>query len=121
MNKIDIESLFDKWNTALQTGLAKKVTQLYAKDAILIPTISARTRRSHNEIEDYFILFQKNKPKGEINESYVRHLGKIAIHSGSYTFTFDDNSKTQARYTFVYRQDGNDWKIIEHHSSRFPE
>ena len=121
MTKIDIESLFDKWNAALQTGLAKKVTQLYAEDAILIPTISARTRRSHKEIEDYFTLFQKNKPKGEINESYVRHLGKIAIHSGSYTFTFDDNSKTQARYTFVYRQNGNDWKIIEHHSSRFPE
>jgi len=121
MNKLEIESLFDQWNSALQTGKAEEVTKLYEKDAILLPTISPRPRRNHQEIEEYFIQFQATKPKGEINESHIRQLGKIAINSGIYTFTFNDNSKVQARYTFVYQWNGEDWKIIEHHSSSMPE
>ena len=121
MNKTDALSLFDQWNHAVQTGDPKKVTQLYEKDAILLPTISNQVRHNHKEIENYFIQFQENAPSGEINESNFRNLGNISIHSGLYTFTFKDHSKIQARYTFVYKWNGQDWKIIEHHSSQMPE
>lgn len=120
MNKIEIESLFERWNSALQSGSAKKVTDLYDKDATFLPTMSAKSCRNPQEIEDYFIQFQANNPKGEINESNIRSLGNIAINSGIYTFTFKGNSKVQARYTFVYQWSGQDWKIIEHHSSLLP-
>jgi uncharacterized protein (TIGR02246 family) len=120
MNTIEIKSLFDKWNSTLQTGTAKEVTNLYQEDAILLPTISSQTRRNHQEIEEYFIQFLAKKPKGEINQSNIRHLGKIAINSGTYTFTFGDGSKIEARYTFVYQWNDEEWKIIEHHSSVMP-
>jgi uncharacterized protein (TIGR02246 family) len=121
MNKAEIASLFETWNSAIQTGDPKKVTDLYRSDAILLPTISNKVRHNHQEIEDYFVQFQENNPKGEINESNIRNLGTTTIHSGIYTFTFKDDSKVKARFTFVYQWNGQDWKIIEHHSSQMPE
>jgi uncharacterized protein (TIGR02246 family) len=121
MNRTEIASLFEIWNSAIQTGDPKKVTDLYRSDAILLPTISNKVRHNHQEIEDYFVQFQENNPKGEINESNIRNLGTTTIHSGIYTFTFKDDSKVKARFTFVYQWNGQDWKIIEHHSSQMPE
>jgi hypothetical protein len=51
----------------------------------------------------------------------VRVFGQIAINSGIYTFSFNDGASVQARYTFVYRWNGERWMIIEHHSSQMPE
>ncbi|MAH39782.1 MAG: DUF4440 domain-containing protein [Puniceicoccaceae bacterium] len=121
MNNHDIISLFDTWNKALKTGNPKQVTALYAKDAILLPTVSNQVRHNHEEIEDYFVHFLAKMPKGILNESNVRIAGDIAINSGIYTFTFTDGSSVQARFTFVYAQNGTHWEIIEHHSSRMPE
>lgn len=121
MNNDDILSLFDDWNNAIQTGDPKIVTDLYENDAILLPTISNQVRHNHEEIENYFVLFLQSEPKGEIDESNVRLIGELAINSGIYSFTFKDGSTVQARYSFVYRNNGQNWKIIEHHSSRMPE
>ena len=121
MDQEQISSLFDKWNSALQTREPSNVVALYAEDAILLPTVSNQVRHNHAEIEDYFVNFLAKGPKGEINESNVRIWGEIAINSGVYTFSFDDGSQVQARYTFVYRNSGDSWKIVEHHSSQMPE
>lgn len=121
MKNAEIASLFDTWNSALQTGEPKTVTQLYAVDAILLPTVSNKVRHNHEEIEDYFVTFLDKEPKGEINESNIRDLGDIAIHSGIYTFTVKGGGKVQARFTYVYKKIDNEWKIIEHHSSQMPE
>lgn len=121
MNKNDIAALFDTWNMALKTGDPKQVAALYAKDGILLPTVSNQVRHNHEEIEDYFVHFLAKTPEGIINESNVRTAGDIAINSGIYTFTFADGSSVQARFTFVYAQNEGRWEIIEHHSSRMPE
>lgn len=121
MNNHDIIALFDTWNTALKTGDPKQVTALYAKDAILLPTVSNQVRHNHEEIEDYFVHFLAKMPEGILNESNVRIAGDIAINSGIYTFTFADGSSVQARFTYVYAHNGTHWEIIEHHSSRMPE
>ena len=57
----------------------------------------------------------------ELYEPNVRTFGDIAINSGVYTFTFKDGSSVQARFSYVYRWNGQDWRIIEHHSSAMPE
>lgn len=120
--KIDnILSLFDTWNSAVQTGDPKTVVALYETNAILLPTISNQVRHNHAEIEDYFVMFLGRGPKGKIDESNVRIFGDLAINSGVYTFTFNDGAVVQARFTYVYRWNGQDWKIIEHHSSAMPE
>ena len=116
-----IAALFEEWNTALQTGEPKNVTALYESNAILLPTISNQVRHNHKEIEDYFIHFLAKGPKGVINESNIRTFGNIAINSGIYTFTFSDGNSVQARFTYVYRWNGQRWLIVEHHSSALPE
>ena len=121
MNNNEIESLFDDWNSALQTGDAKKVVALYETDAILLPTVSNQVRHNHAEIEDYFVNFLSKEPQGVIDESNVRIFDNLAINSGVYTFTFKGDVKVQARFTYVYREGVDGWKIIEHHSSAMPE
>ena len=121
MDKGDIKGLFDEWNNALQTGEPKKVAALYASDAILLPTVSNKVRHNHDEIEDYFVHFLAKVPQGIIDESNVRIFDDLSINSGVYTFTFNDGAKVQARFTFVYRWNGQRWLIIEHHSSAMPE
>ena len=116
-----IAALFEEWNTALQTGEPKNVTALYESNAILLPTISNQVRHNHEEIEDYFIHFLAKGPKGVINESNIRTFGNIAINSGIYTFTFSDGNSVQARFSYVYRWNGQRWLIVEHHSSALPE
>ena len=121
MYNTNIAVLFDRWNEALQTGEPKQVAALYEYNAILLPTVSNQVRHNHEEIEDYFVHFLAKKPMGKIDESNVRTYGELAIHSGVYTFTFSGDVKVQGRFTFVYRWNGLDWKIIEHHSSQMPE
>ncbi len=120
----EIAQLFNVWNDALQTGDAKKVTELYAKDATLLPTLSKEVRQTHDAIESYFETFLKLKPKGAIIHQNVSLYDPIAINSGVYTFETSVNGERRhmiGRFTFVYRKDGDDWKIIEHHSSMMPD
>ena len=121
MSDSHIAALFEEWNTAIQTGEPRNVTALYESNAILLPTISNQVRHNHEEIEDYFIHFLAKGPKGVINESNIRTFGNIAINSGIYTFTFSDGNSVQARFTYVYRWNGQRWLIVEHHSSALPE
>lgn len=121
MNTNDIISLFEAWNNALQTGEPKNVAALYESNAILLPTVSNKVRHNHEEIEDYFVHFLAKGPVGKIDESNVRTFGDVAINSGVYTFTFKDGASVQARFTYVYRWNGQQWKIVEHHSSAMPE
>ena len=119
--KEKILSLFETWNNALKTLDPDLVTSLYDENAILLPTISNKIRHNHDEIKDYFIHFLTKEPRGEINESNIRIFGDMAINSGIYTFSFNDGSSVQARFTFVYKMIEDGWKIIEHHSSMMPE
>lgn len=121
MRNSEIPALFEAWNSALQTGDPKQVVALYESNAILLPTISNQVRHNPEELEDYFVAFLDRGPSGVIDEANVRVFGDVAINSGVYTFTFKDGAKVQARFTFVYRWNGQVWKIVEHHSSAMPE
>ena len=101
--------------------ILKKVAALYESDGVLLPTMSNKVRHNHEEIEDYFVHFLAKGPVGKINESNVRIFKETAINSGIYTFTFKDGVSVQARFTFVYRWNGQRWMIVEHHSSQMPE
>jgi uncharacterized protein (TIGR02246 family) len=119
-----VVDLFNKWNAAIQSGKTDEVLRLYAKDAILLPTVSNKVRHNHAEIKDYFDHFVEAKPVGKINEQNIRTFDDLAINSGTYTFTLTKDGKrveVPARFTFVYQKQGKDWLIIEHHSSAMPE
>ena len=124
VSKEKIGSLFTLWNSSLQTGDPDKVARTYADDAVLLPTMSKKIRRGHEEIEDYFKNFLKLGPRGKIEEESIRVYGDIAINSGLYTFCIVKDgipSHVKARYTFIYRKLGDKWQIVEHHSSFLPE
>ena len=121
MSQNDITALFDQWNAAIQTGDPKTVAALYESNGILLPTLSNKVRHNHEEIEDYFVRFLANGPVGKIDEGNIRTFGEIAINSGIYTFSFKDGTSVSARFTFVYRWNGQRWMIVEHHSSAMPE
>lgn len=121
VDQAEIEGLFDKWNSALQTGEAKKVADTYLSDAVLLPTVSNKVRLTEAERIDYFEHFMEKKPVGTIDSRTIRIGCNKAIDTGTYTFTFADKSSVSARYTFTYAFDGSDWKISTHHSSAMPE
>ncbi len=123
-DKKEITSLFDKWNASLQTGNPEAVTNLYSEDAVLLPTVSNKVRADHAAIADYFQHFLELHPKGTLNEIHLACFGDIAINEGIYTFDIIQDgkpAKVQARYTFVYHRDDDEWKIVSHHSSKMPE
>jgi uncharacterized protein (TIGR02246 family) len=123
---IEIAGLFDRWNNALQTGNAQTVTDLYAPNAVLQPTVSNQIRITPAQIKDYFEHFLLIKPVGKIDQREIRQLGDhAAMDSGVYTFTLTKKDgkteQVQARYTFVYEKIAGEWKILNHHSSAMPE
>lgn len=117
----DIAALFDRWNASLQTGDARAVARLYAQDAVLLPTVSNQPRLDQAGRIDYFEHFLLKKPVGKINTSTIRIGCNKAIDTGTYTFTFADNTVVDARYTFTYVWSGGRWLISSHHSSAMPE
>jgi uncharacterized protein (TIGR02246 family) len=126
--KVQVLGLFDQWNAALQTGDPKKVADLYAKDAVLLPTVSNQVRTDRAAIVDYFEHFLQNKPKGTKIQSVVNVLDRdTVIDTGVYEFTLTDRetgekSTVKARYTYAYeKQPDGTWLIVNHHSSKMPQ
>lgn len=122
-----VTTLFDGWNAALQTGDAEKVADLYAKDAVLLPTVSNKVRTDRAGIVDYFEHFLANKPAGKKIQSHVNVLdSNSAIDTGVYEFTLTDHDTgekrvVEARYTYEYEKRDGKWLIVNHHSSAMPE
>merc|ERR1712241_332544 len=117
----EVKNLFSVWNDALVTGDPDKVAKLYAKDAVLLPTVSDTPRTNYELIKDYFVTFCAKKPKGEILESYPKVGHNWAKDVGIYEFTMGDGSKVKARYSYLYTYEDGQWKILHHHSSMMPE
>ena len=120
-----IAVLFDEWNAALATGNPEKVADLYAPDAVLLPTLSPQIRTTRAGIVDYFTHFLPSKPQAVITQEIITVLDRNdAINTGLYTFTLTQDGVLQqvhARYTFVYQRTNGAWLIVNHHSSLVPE
>jgi uncharacterized protein (TIGR02246 family) len=122
VNEEQVIALFGDWNDALATGNPDVVTNMYAEDAVLLPTVSNQVRHNHAEIRDYFVAFLAKQPQGVITESNARVLSDtLATNAGVYVFTFGDGSTVSARFNYTYELRGDEWKIIQHHSSAMPE
>jgi uncharacterized protein (TIGR02246 family) len=122
-----IAALFDGWNAALRTGDPEKVADRYAKDAVLLPTLSNKVRTDRAGIVDYMEHFLQNKPVGKKVETHIDVLDdNSALDAGVYRFTLTDHETgkkrvVEARYTYEYEKRGGKWLIVNHHSSAMPE
>ena len=118
----EVKGLFYLWNDALATLDSDKVARRYAKQAVLLPTVSDKPRTDYTTIKDYFDTFLLKKPQGEIVESFAICGDGWCKDVGIYEFTMGaDGSKVKARYSFVYVFEDGEWKISHHHSSAMPE
>lgn len=78
---------------------------------------------------DYFVNFLQKKPEGALDECHVRLMGRDALGlpnaasiQGIYTFLMKaTGDKVQARYSYIYVREGDEWLIKVHHSSAMPE
>ena len=121
-SKKEITSLFDRWNKSLKSGDPDQVVKNYAKNSILLATLSNKPRLTVAEKRSYFKFFLANKPSGKINYRKIEVGHDTAVDAGIYTFTFaKTGAVVKARYTFTYRFNKNKWLITCHHSSRMPE
>lgn len=117
-----VKDLFQLWNNALIAEDADAVAKRYAKQAVLLPTVSDVPRTNYGLIKDYFTHFLASKPSGEILESYVTIGNNWCSDMGIYEFTMGTTGeKVKGRYTFVYVWEDGQWMINHHHSSKMPE
>lgn len=123
VNDQQIEGLFNRWNNSLATGDPLAVVKNYAKDSVLLATVSNVPRDTPEEKVDYFTEFLKKKPQGVIDFRHIYKDCNTAVDAGTYTFTLDGDKKVPARYTFTYKYFGKKlgWLITSHHSSMMPE
>ncbi|MFJ7180404.1 SgcJ/EcaC family oxidoreductase [Streptomyces massasporeus] len=128
VTKAQVLGLFDRWSAALQTGDPKKVADLYAKDAVLLPTVSNQVRTDRAGIVDHFEHFLQNKPVGTKVASVVDILDRdTVIDTGVHEFALTghgtgEKSTVKARYTYAYEKQPNGrWLIVNHHSSKMPQ
>ena len=125
-NQAAVEGLFTQFNNAWATKDPAKVMALFAKDAVLLPTLSNTPRTTPAAVNDYFVKFLKNSPVGTIDTSTIRIGCNYALRVGTWTVALT-NSETgittpvKARYSFIYKPEGGVWKIDHLHSSAMPE
>ncbi len=126
VTEAQVAAQFDRFNGAWATKNPDSVAKLFADDAVLLPTVSNKERTDYAGIRDYFVGFLKGSPVGTINTSTIDIGCNKATRVGLWTVTMTDpatgaKSDVKARYSFVYRLVGNDWKIDHLHSSMLPE
>jgi uncharacterized protein (TIGR02246 family) len=117
----EVQDLFERWNSALQSQDPEQVARLYSREAVLLPTLSDEPRTDHEGIVDYFSHFLVQRPHGEISQREILIGCNMLQDAGLYTFRFADGGTAQARYSFIYVFESGEWKISHHHSSLLPE
>jgi uncharacterized protein (TIGR02246 family) len=125
ISRATIEHQFTRFNQALASRDADRVTALFAPDAVLLPTLSDEERTTPAAIRAYFEHFLEKAPVGHIDTSTIRIGCNDAMRVGNWTFDLTDpkthaKSAAHARYTFVYRYSGGRWSIEHLHSSLMP-
>ena len=87
-----VAALFDRWNADVQTGDPQRVVENYARDSMLLPTVSNTPRQTPEAKLDYFQHFTALKPKGEIVSRMVMIECNSALDTGLYSFHFADGA-----------------------------
>jgi uncharacterized protein (TIGR02246 family) len=123
--KEDVAAATLKCAQALGEDDPDKVLPLYSDDAVLWGTLSPTVRADRAALRDYFVAAFKVLPslKVAFGDQVIRVYNDTAVNTGYYTFSFVKDGETKslpARYSFTYVKRGDDWLIVDHHSSAMP-
>ena len=119
------DTLFNQFNAAWATKNPDEVTKLFAKDPVLLATVSNKPRTTPAEVRDYFVSFLKGSPVGTIDTSTVVPGCNQLARMGTWTVALTNQNSgvrnnVKARYTFIYKYEDGAWKIAHLHSSMMP-
>ena len=112
--------LLQEWVAAIKSGDPKQVTNLYRDDGILLGTFSNKERVGHKLIFEYFENLLKSPVEVHIVSENPHVFGSAVVNSGLYNFVREGKT-VNARFSFVYNKNNEEWKIVSHHSSVMPE
>ena len=123
--KEDVAAATMKWAQTLGQNDPDKVVLLYAPDGVLWGTLSPTVRADRAALRDYFVTVFKVLPglKVTFGEQLIRVYGNTAVNTGYYTFSYSKDGETKtlpARYSFTFVKEGENWMIVDHHSSAMP-
>jgi hypothetical protein len=124
-SKEAVTGAVDKWTTVLAENNPDTIVALYSKDAVLWGTLSPTVRSDPAALKAYFVAAFQALPKLTVKfgEQLIRVYGDTAVNTGYYTFSFTKDGEAKslpARYSLTYVKEGNDCKIVDHHSSAMP-
>jgi hypothetical protein len=120
------ETFLKQWMDAVNNGDIDTLLNLYADNAILIPTFSNRILKTAADRQEYFErLATRDDLSVALHEkTLVEQLvnGPIATLSGIYCWRFAIDGQLlnfEARFSYVFDMDSAN-PIIHHHSSQIP-
>ena len=124
-SKEAVAGAVDRWTTVLAENNPDTIVALYSKDAVLWGTLSPTVRSEPDGLKAYFVGAFQALPKLTVKfgDQLIRVYGDTAIDTGYYTFSYTKDGETKslpARYSFTFVKEGNDCKIVDHHSSAMP-
>ena len=123
--KGEIAAVTNEWAAGMSAHDIDRVVALYDGDAVLWGTRSPTIRTTPEKVREYFAILKSVPPsyKAVLGEQHIRVYGDMAIDSGTYTFSEERDGKQilrPARFSFVLRNIGGRWLIVDHHSSAVP-
>ena len=121
----EVAAATQKWGAIFAQNNPDTILALYDKNAVLWGTLSPTVRSDPGALKAYFVGAFGALPKATVKfgDQLIRVYGNTAVNTGYYTFSYvkDGEAKSiPARYSLTYVKDGNDWKIVDHHSSSVP-
>jgi uncharacterized protein (TIGR02246 family) len=117
----EVRAAGQKWVESIGMGDPDLMVSLYAEDAILHGTSSPVLREGHALIREYFAGLNAKVVMNFVEPQHIRVYDDIAINTGNYETKIGDAAPVKLRYSFVYHKVGDQWLIVDHHSSRLPE
>ena len=120
-----VAAAVEKWTTVLVENNPDTILAFYAKDAVVWGTFSPTVRSDPAALKEYFVGVFKALPKLTVKfgDQLIRVYGDTAVNTGYYTLSYTKDGETRllpARYSITFVKDGNDCKIVDHHSSAMP-
>ena len=115
--------LISRWLAAVCKHDVNQVLSLYYSDAVLLGTFAEDIKQGQ-ELIGYFRKFlSKTSLCGQIDTCIMQQTASGPVLSGTYTFWWLGQmgpEEERARFTFVFVEVGDDFLILNHHSSVVP-
>ena len=121
--KEDIAAATTKWAQTLGQNDPDAILLLYAPDGVLWGTLSPTVRAVGRAARLFRYGVQSSAGPQTFGEQLIRAYGNTGVNTGYYTFSFNRDGETKtlpARYSFTFVKQGENWMIVDHHSSAMP-